>query len=364
MTELLRDITLDRIIVHQIYQNLPDESRAPTYSDNFEEINDEGRQALENRLKKVLNKESKRMDLIISNDMADSTFQKMAYLSTYKSNSSAEGRENPEFWNDYIDITKQITRKLHDSQNHPNIPGGVVVIMTGRTGAERRDFAAVIKAEIEDGFELDEGELTYIPKLLLTATQKLYKVGIFIDTNPEGRNTETNIRNKDDFKAFVFDDNISKGAKKSNAAEYFYDSFLGCSLEDPAEATKTFLSSAKEVISGLPISPEEKVLAVNKVHVYLSSNTSEINAREFVETYIEEERQDEFLDKLEEKGVPLHSVPKDIGPIKRKLQSRTLSFSSGVQLKFSFEETQEPVEIVESTEEHTLVKIRGKLNKQ
>jgi hypothetical protein len=67
---------------------------------------------------------------------------------------------------------------------------------------------------------------------------------------------------------------------------------------------------------------------------------------------------------LEEKGVPLHSVPKDIGPIKRKLQSRTLSFSSGVQLKFSFEETQEPVEIVESTEEHTLVKIRGKLNKQ
>ncbi|WP_459202012.1 nucleoid-associated protein [Methanococcus sp. CF] len=365
MTDLLQDIILDNIIVHQIFQRIPDEeAKKPIFSDNFEKLDKEGKKALEYRLNWVLNKESKRMNLEITNDSPESTFQKMAYLATYKYANPEKDHKNPEFWNKYVETTKQLTWNLQEAQaTNPNIPNGIVIIITGQTGPEMNDFSAVIKAEMEDGFEFTDNKLQYISNLLLTETQKLYKVGIFIDVNPEDR-SKSGLRNKEDFKAFVFDDNTSKTAVKNNVAIYFYNTFLGCSLEDSARATKRFLEGAKSIVAGLPIPQEEKVLKVNQVYSYLTSNTKEINAKEFVETYIEPDYQVEFLDKLEKKEVPLHSVPKDIEPIKKKLKSRTLSFSSGVQLKFSFEETQEPVEIVESTDEHTIVKIRGKLSKQ
>lgn len=365
MTDLLQDIILDNIIVHQIFQRSPDEEnvKKPIFSSNFEELDDDGKKALEYRLNGVLNKESKRMNLVINNDTPESTFQKMAYLATYKYDNTRDPKD-PEFWNSYIETTKQLAWDLQEVQKSSNIPSGLLIIITGQTGPEMNNFAAVIKAEMEDGFEFTGDKLHYISNLLLTETQKLYKVGIFIDVNPQGRNKESKFRDKADFKGFVFDDNTSKSAEKNNVAVYFYSSFLGCSLEDSSRATKRFLEGAKSIVAGLPIPQEKKVEKVNQVYAYLTSNTEEINAKVFVETYVEPELQVEFLDKLEKNKVPLHSVPKDITPIKKKLKSRTLSFSSGVQLKFSFEETQEPVEIVESTDEHTIVKIRGKINKQ
>ena len=268
---------------------------------------------------------------------------------------------------DFIKNSVEIAELHTTAHTSKRWPGGTLVIIDGTVGASNRRCLFIIKAEQQAGFVEKEAEdrvlLEYLENLILTPQAKLYKVGAFVEIGDISAGED--IRSADDFEAYVFDSNI-KAKDDRKAARYFYSGFLGLRIPENAEQrTRDFFEYTKEFINSADIPTGTKIDLQQALHTYLKTDQSNtIQCSSFAEQYMEEDLRDDYAPYMENKNFPTNAVVKDTSLIRRKLQHRKMNFSSSVKLTAPADTFDEKVQVIEITEEHTTIKIQGRLTEQ
>lgn len=269
----------------------------------------------------------------------------------------------------FVSVSKQFATNLTNAQTNPRWPGGVLIVLSGRIGAPSKRFVAIIKAETDKGFNVVENggriELQLIKKMLLSETQRLYKVGFLIelaDVAPD----EDGLRNPDNYLAFLFD-HLLTSSETGKAAAYFYDTFLGMSIATSSRyQTRLFFEESKGFISKADLSEEDRYTMREALRAELKNHVPTLNLEEFAERAIPEELRDAYIEHLVEKGFPSQSIVKDTEYIKHQLKKpRNVTFTSGVLIRVPPDQDfKEMVNIQENVDGYTQVRIKGSVQAQ
>lgn len=316
--------TIDRIIIHQIYQRDSDGNKVtPKQSHEFTNFDPNAMEAFKTRINDALGSGSKAVQMeIVNQETGD--FPSIVDLMITQENDS------------FIVSSFDIAKKLTDAQNRRSIPGGIVVVFYGRQGHPSTKFIGVIKAEIHSAYEKElnketnEISLKFVEEVLLTPGTRLYKTaGFFQKANVDKSSNDLN----DKWTVMISDYQINKTDGKA-AAQYFYSDFLGCGYpQTSARTTKDFYDSASTFIAHLDVSETEKSDLLNALTTYLKVETAPtISSSDFAERYFDVDTQDTFTDYMEESGVPSSAFTKDIKHITSKLKFRKINFTSNVKI--------------------------------
>jgi hypothetical protein len=349
------NLSISRIILHAVHQKgIDNEFIEPTYSNSLTTLDPEGMHKLQERIIGAMGNESHSIELNIQHHDDDSAFRTAEKLIT--------GNDAQ-----FIDLSKKMALKLAKAQASRKIPSGVIVIFTGTIGAASNPVVGIIKAEKHGGFATEEaaGLLTikYLNNLLLTPQQKLYKIGLFIEDAPA--ETAVAERTPEDFKAFVYDHNMSQ-LNTQAAAIYFYDTFLGCTILDSSKKlTRDFYYGTKEFIDNLPVEDEKKVDMNVSLYTYLKvSQDSTISIKAYADSYLDDAVKPLYERHMISKKFPENHVVKDLTLLKNKLRRRGITFSSKIRIVGPSDNFSDLVEIGEYQDGKTTVKITGKLEEQ
>jgi hypothetical protein len=317
-----KGMSIKRIAAHTIHAREKDkEETEVSFSDDVIPLNQDQRDLVQLRITGALGSASHGVEMGVADTTVPSFMQGAAAMI---------GSSEP----DFFEMSKTMAKKLAKAQTSPKWPGGVLIMVEGAVGDGGKPFIAAIKAETDKGFNLVNrgGKITLelIKNMLLSQTQRLFKIGILIELSAaepskEGLYEQTNYR------AFLFDHLLTATETKS-AAAYFYGAFLGFSILSSArKQTEIFYLESKNFINTAKMSDEDRLGLREALRSELKSNTASINATEFAENHLAEELQQPYIDHLTAKGFPEQSVVKDVEYIKSKLRRpRSLTFSSGV----------------------------------
>lgn len=217
-------LMIENVILHNVYPRTSDKQLVePKLSTNLIKLPQKALDALQLRITKALGNRSHGIEMSIEQIDDDSFFQ----------NAAAMLHANEE---QFIELSKKLAKNLNKAQFSTNAPGGVLAIIAGRIGDNAVPFIAVIKAEMQDGFKANENDngvdMEYIEELLLTSTQRLYKIGFLIESVSEP--FDANGYLPKNYLAFLFDHLITSTETRA-AAAYFYGAFLGMSIHKSAK---------------------------------------------------------------------------------------------------------------------------------
>jgi 37-kD nucleoid-associated bacterial protein len=343
------NLRMKRLITHEVFERKTDGDIAtPKCSNKLTQLNDTGMETLRTRIVDAVGNNSYSLELDIKNTNEGSTFE----VATRILDSDDEA---------FIKHSKEVARLLADAQKSRRIPGGVLVVFDGTVGAKNNRFIGLIKAETHEGFSKKDNEnelsIEFISNLLLTPSQKLFKIGFFIEISHDSLGQDK--RAYEDFQAFVYDRNMTR-TDSQQAAIYFYDGFLGCKVSDTSKVlTKTFYKTAKDFIQEKVV-VEKQVDTMTALVTYLRVDQSAtISPSDFADRYLDQNTRDDFLNHLTSEHFPSASVAKDLTLIDRTLRDRKLRFSSDVKLEAPSENFNESIELIEQGDNYTLVKIKG-----
>lgn len=330
------NLQVDRIIIHQVYQRDQDGNKiTPERSSELIKFDEDAMITFKSRVRDALGADSKAVQMTIVNQENTDLPQIIDKLS----NSTGE---------EFVQLSYDVANKLADAQKRKNIPGGIVVVFTGRYGATPKKFVGVMKAEIYSAYEklinaqTHEITLKFVEEALLTPATKLYKTAGFFEKAELDDTGNLNTK----WDVLVCDTQISQTDGKA-ASRYFYADFLGFGYpETSAKTTKEFYDATCEFIQELDISEEERYGLRNSLVTYLKyENSDSISPSEFATRHFHEEVRDSFKEFLDEKDLPVSAFTKDITHIESKLRTRQLSFSKQVKITAPSKVFQELVEI-------------------
>ena len=234
--------------------------------------------------------------------------------------------------------------KLAESQASRNIPGGVLVVISGSVGFPARQICVYIKAEVQSGFVKKlraDGSLAveFLTELFLTPESKMYKIGVFLAPAlappplPQAPPIPP-LLFPSGWQASVYDVAMTAGNRQS-AAQYFYERFLGLAFpQNAATLTKNFHDLTKQFIGGLPVAEEKKSDLHNALITYLKVDVNRgIHVGEFAENYFEDPAiRDGFSAYMTQNNFPLELVAKDTRDIQKNLRFRRVTFPRDVKL--------------------------------
>lgn len=254
--------------------------------------------------------------------------------------------------NSFIIKSYDIAQKLAQAQNRINTPGGIVVVFTGKVGANRTKFIGIFKADIYSGYQkkidplTKRISLTFAEELLLTPDSKLYKTGIFFQrSDPRPSSDDLN----DKWTVMVADTQIDRKAGKA-AAQYFYDTFLGCGyLESSARTTQAFHAETKKFLKALDLTAPEKSDLYNALHTYLKTDTSgTIGVNDFAEKYFKNsDHKDNYVEYMTSIGIQTTTFTRDLEHLESSLVHHTYSFKNKVKVVVPAGDTVGLLEITE-----------------
>ena len=361
----LRNLQIKKIISH--FVNKPDNSGnaiPPIISQHLTTLDTIAKNQFIERLVKVLGNDSKSVSMSIDDDKKDSCF---SYINSILQNSSKH----------FIPKSQDIANKLSHIQNaNKNYPSGLLVVIQATVTKSNLNCIIIIKAEEQSAFQkvVDAKTqsilLNLINDLFLSPQSKLYKVGCFIEKNTDNIQSTLNIR-KTDYEAILFDANFS-GVSQSNAAKYFYHSFLGLSIpESDKIITKRFYETTSDFINRLDLPTEDKISLQNALYTELKTNRAAlISPAEFAENYFSKEVQDYYMEELTTNRIPNRGFTKDISQIESVLKLRRFNFSTGVKITAPSDSDLVKVIINKNDikninrEEFTILQIKGTLSNQ
>lgn len=352
-----RGMAIRRLIAHTVHQRDKDKQRInPTCSDTLIVLDQDSKDLIQMRVTGALGSTSHGVEMGIARHEAGSFMQRAASMISC---------DDPTF----ITESKELAEKLADAQTNPKWPGGVLIIISGTVGAQSKPFVAVIKAETDKGFNVVEKDglikLELVKKMLLSATQRLYKVGILIEVTTELPNQDGLYRLAN-YRAFLFD-HLLTATETGAAAAYFYDAFLGMNiLASSRKQTEVFFEESKNFFNAARITDEERANLKEALRSELKSNTATINATEFAEKNLPEALQRDYVVHLNSKGFPAQAVVKDTEYIKHKLRRpRNVWFTSGVIIRVPSDQNfAELVQMTPNDNGFTTVKIKGTVTNQ
>jgi hypothetical protein len=363
MAGLFENFTITRVIIHDIYKRNEDRTiQEPEYSEEIADLNADALELLRERVVNALGSQTHCLEMSIVNDDASSAFQMAA---------KAINAREPGF----IGESKTLTLKLANAQNSRRIPGGILLIFSGKTGSANHKFLGIIKAETHNGFtKVKRGQklsLSILNNLLLTPQQKLYKIGMFIEV--QKTTSQDGGRSPEDFKSYVYDHQMDK-AETRNAALYFYETFLGCQFTPThKKLTRDFYNLTKQYINNYEADDEARYDLGGSLYTYLKVAQSDvISVDDFADSYIPEDGRDAYRSFMQQNEFPTVVINKDLSYIKTVLKRRRLTFTSKVKIlvpDHSDGNLQGNLIEIAGTEEHegktrTIVKIAGSLEKE
>lgn len=320
----LLNLTIDRIIIHQIYRRDENGNKVtPTQSHEYTIFDQSAMQEFKSRVKDALGDGSKAVEMEIVNQESGD-LPPLVDIMTDQDNES------------FIVSSFDIAKKLSDAQQMKSIPGGIVVIFTGKQGAQQKKFLGIIKAEIHSAYEKSvnpethEISLKFVEEVLLTPGTRLYKTAGFYEKLNYVEPCQ-NLRDK--WTVMVSDYQIGKSDGKA-AAQYFYSDFLGCGYpETSARTTKQFYELTCKFITTLAVPAEKRNDLLNALTTYLKVDTSStVSSSDFASTYFDVDTQDEFSEYIEAAGLPTGAFTKDTTYIKSNLKLRKVKFGSNVKI--------------------------------
>lgn len=350
MSDVFSALNFNRIILHNVHKPNDHGAVPATISLEITTIDPVGKQLLQDRVSKVLGTGSGSLAMDVASKTSASCYEYAKQL--------IQANEKV-----FISTSAAIAHHHTAIHSSKSWPGGTLVIISGTTGVENKRCLIIIKAEQQAGFtEIEEaGKITlaYLENLILTPQSKLYKIGIFYETVAKSNGTV------DELSAHVFDSNI-KSSDDRLAAKYFYSGFLGLKIpENAVQRTRDFFEYTSEFIEKMDVDPERKIDLQQALYTYLKTDKSTtIEVAEFAEAYLGSEEADDFSFYMENKGFPDSAVTKDTKLINRKLARRKLNFTSSVKITAPADDFSELVQILESSETDTTLKIKGVLLNQ
>jgi hypothetical protein len=340
---------IERIITHEVFQR--NESREiipPIMSEQLTFLDDDGKDELAVRIVEAVGKDSKSIEMDIVKTGSNSVNDYVNQIFTHANDST------------FIEMSKNITLSLAEAQTSRNFPGGILVVINGTTSLNGNKYIAIIKAELQGGFQKrSDKTIAYVKDLLLTPQQKLYKIGIFLESK--------NYKHR----AFVYDFNMSKSQENGMAA-YFYEQFLGCTISHTDKyLTNMFYHETKNFIDKSGHYNDEEVFDLHThLYSYLKSDIGTVSVTEFSNLYISDtKKKDSFNNYMQNKigeDVFSRSISKDISDIKTKLRIRKVTFSNNVKISAPSDEFENNVQIIDEFEREgrviTSIEIAGKIN--
>lgn len=346
-------LSIEKIVAHRIFARKADkQSVAPKCSSKLVALDGQALDALQKRITEALGSRSHGVEMSIEKSSAESFFQ----------NSAKMLHATDE---DFIALSKIAAQSLTAAQNTPVIPGGVLTIISGRIGNDQLRFLAAIKAETQDGFRTEENAesvtMQYLKDLLLTPTQRLYKIGLIVEIATH-KPTEDGYE-PSNFRAFLFD-HLMTALETRKAAAYFYEAFLGMGIQSSAKKlTRDFFEFTKTFINTSQIEEDKKIELTEALRVELRSNAATVSARDFADRHLDGDLSKSYIEHMKNNGFPQNAVVKDNDYIKARLRKpRKLLFTSGVLLSGPADGFQELVKIMPTNDEgETLVRISGSI---
>lgn len=316
-------LTIERIIVHRIYARGPDKQlRDPKLSSKLINLEQTALDALQMRITEALGNKSHGLEMTIKEIGVSSFFQVAA--------SMIQARDD-----DFIAFTKTLAHGLNKAQLNTTAPGGMLAIINGRVGKDSLPFVAVIKAEPQDGFKADEKEdqvtMEYIAELLLTNTQRLYKIGLLTEiaskpADPEGHHAGN-------YRAFLFD-HLMTATETRSAAVYFYQGFLGMDTQASSKKlTQDFFELTRNFIDTSPITDGNKIELHEALRSELRSQEATISVTTFGVKHFQNDMRKKYDVFMQGQGFPQNAVNKDTDYIQAKLRRRRkYIFTNGVSI--------------------------------
>jgi hypothetical protein len=352
MVYQLTNLRIEKIIAHQIFtRSVTRDIVPPKYSHDFTQLDPSGLSTFQDRIVDTVGNESYCIEMSIAQEEPTNTYGICCQLleadnTTFKS------------------LSNQLANKLTQSQSSRKIPGGIMVIFTGLVGNLNKRYIGIIKAEIHGGFSIQEINdnllLKYLSDLLLTPQQKLYKIALFIEVN---RPANPELRTPGDFSVLVYDHNMTRFETRQ-AAQYFYEAFLGCSFSpSDKKITSDFYHHTREFTDSLE--SETKLDVNTSLYTYLKVDQSNvINVSDFAERYLDGTIRDGYREFMTQKGLPEHAVTKDITYIKNYLRRRNLKFTSDVRISAPSERFRELVQVRGTDGNKTIVAVEGTIERE
>lgn len=345
------NLTIERLIVHRVYERGPDKSvKPPKLSGHITRLPKDGADALQRRITSALGSRSHGVEMSIENVEVGSFFQLASDVLH-----ATDG--------EFVETSKQLARKLSEAQGLTVAPAGMLAVLRGRVGTVQQRYLAVIKADVHDGFGTqesdDEVDVTYLTSLMLTPTQKLYKVGLLLEENAEPRRSN-GIYAPERYRAFLFDHLITSTETRT-AAAYFYGAFLGMSIQKSSrKLTQDFFEHTRAFIDSSPIDVDVKLDLKEALRVELRSDSAVIDAPGFAKKHFPKELRRPYQEYLESKAFPKNAVVKDTEYVKSRLRRpRKLIFTSGVRVFMPATGATDLVTVISSDREATTLKIQG-----
>jgi hypothetical protein len=361
----LLNFTIDKIIIHQIYRKDDEGNRVPpTQSNSYTKFDSAAMNEFKTRVRDALGVKSSAVKMeVFNNDDSG--------LPVLVDNMIDQDEDT------FAVSSYDIAQKLTEAQNSKSMPGGIVVIFSGRDGIEKKKFLGIIKAEIHSAYQkmvnpkTKEISLKFVKEVLLTPGTRLYKTAAFFE-NPEYDKSSADL--KDKWTVMVSDHQMSSTSWKA-AAHYFYSDFLGCGYpESSARTTKLFYDSAKSFITDLEISQVEKNDLYNALNIHLKVKKSgTISLSGFAEEYFEEKYHDDFTGYMEGAGLPATDFVKDTAYVEKELKQRRVKFTSNVRVVgptdafndlVKIEEIKSDPDQPETSETWTKIIIKDRISKQ
>lgn len=342
---------IEKIIIHQVFETIVGgKNIQPRISSQFSPINQEMLSTLQQRITNVIGEESNSVEMIIHDDSQGSVF------SCCRDIMFANDQE-------IIKSSGYFATKLAHAQLGKHTPGGVVVVIIGTIGNSNNKFVGIVKAEMHDGFTINEENsslfMQFLNNLFLTPQQKLYKIGLFINQSPQKPKIQIK---KEDFCVFVYDHLMSRN-ETNPLAIYFYDDFLGCQYsQNDRILTMDFYSLTKKFINNLNLDDDQKIELRSQFFSFLrNKNFKTIQISDFAENILPEEERESYLTFMKMNGVFSHAFLKDTCYIENQLKKRQFTFSSEVKIVAPSSIFDDAVKIIDFQENETIVRISGKL---
>ncbi len=321
---LFENLTISRLVIHQVLQRSEDRNIGQTrYGTSLTILGPADSSALHDRIIAALGSVAKCMEFNVSDTGAG------GMLDISRKLIDADDT-------DFVHGSKEVVNKLAKAQTSRRIPGGVLVVWCGSTGYPAQRMIGVIKAEFQSGFTFKDGEsmtLEFMRNLFLTPHARFYKIGAFVEVGVTALNTKS-------WKAFVYDDAMT-AENRDAAAQYFYETFLGCSIpQNSARQTKLFFELTKDFINKLNIPDNKKVDLGTALYSYLKVDQAPtVDTGTFANRFLDSpSMRDAYGIFMKQNNFPSSAISKDLSGLKGRLRRRKITFKSDIQLSATVED--------------------------
>ncbi|MCL6365257.1 hypothetical protein EXT60_13520 [Pectobacterium carotovorum subsp. carotovorum] len=316
-------LTIDRIAIHQVFPRGEDGKEIPpgkgTELINFD---DEALNDFKQRIVNSLGYDSSAVEMVITNDKTGST-------PFYVNNMHGSNDEK------FIENSYEIAKNLSKAQTRRGISGGIIVVFSATYQYNKLPLVGIIKADLYSGYEKAQDKISgiislkHVKELLLTPSTRLYKSAGFFKR--EGVDNDSAL--SDQWIVHISDYQIDKSDGKA-AAQYFYQTFLGCDYPaTSARTTKRYFELACDFISHMDISEEARTDLYNVLYADLNTGKSQtVDPMAFASKYMYTADIDNFRNYLEDSNFPVAPFIKDIEYIAGKLKNRRIKFSKNIRI--------------------------------